>query len=74
MSKPTIHLPKALAKAVEIVVCVGGGFTLIIGSVYAIHNGVAILGSGPDAALASLLVWMLLAFAGVICIRLPFDF
>lgn len=74
MGKLRIYLPKALTKAVEIVLCVGGGFTLIIGSVYAIHNGVAILGSGPDAALASCIVWLILAFAGVVCIRLPFDF
>ena len=74
MVSPAMQLPKALSKAIEIVLCLGAGLALIIGSVYAIDNGVAIVGSGPDAALGSCIVWLPLALVGAILIRLPFDF
>ena len=68
-----MKLPRALTKAIEFVICLGIGIALITGSVNAVANGVPILGNGPDAALGSLIVWMILVQVGALCIAYPFD-
>jgi hypothetical protein len=70
---PAMKLFKVFSKAIEIVICLGVGIALIVGSIYAVANGVAIVGSGPDAALYSLIVWMILVQVGTLCIAYPFD-
>ena len=68
-----MKLSKVFSKTIEIVICLGTGIALLVGSVYAVANGVTIVGSGPDAALYSLVVWMILVQVGALCIAYPFD-